>query len=62
MELILILVSLYLAVIFTVLYTFPVGYQFIYNHISNFRVGLVGRRTFGIGVGVLTMLPFIPLA
>lgn len=61
-EPIIILVSLYLGVIFTVLYTFLAGYQFIYNHIYNFRVGLVGTAFLGIAIGVLTMIPFIPLA
>lgn len=61
-EPIIIVVSLYLAAIFMVLYTFLAGYQSIYNRIYHFHVGLVGTAFLGIAVGVLIMLPFIPLA
>jgi MFS family permease len=60
-EPIIILFSLYLSVVYIVLFGFLAGYEFIFKDTYDLSQGITGLLFLGIGVGVCFTVPVIPL-
>lgn len=60
-EPIIILVALYLAVIYIILFTFLTGYTFIFSETYGFSQGITGLSFLGIGIGLCFASTLVPL-